>query len=177
MGRFQAGRAWPFHGRRSRGRGKAKRPYRITPLALEARFRGLAKWRRPRTADQSRYIYSEIIRAAGEESYRSMARRLGVAHSYCRKVARRYYGASIQRARGEGGRVPPRRVVQPDIAKALAIDGDLVAGPIRKAPAPWWITREWASRDEIWASILLTQEQKAQAVAEFERRECARRGI
>jgi len=67
----------------------------MSSLALEARQRGLAKWHRPRTADESRAIYIEIVRAAGQESYRSMARRLGVAHSYCRRVAIRYHGGEI----------------------------------------------------------------------------------
>jgi hypothetical protein len=36
------------------------------------------------------------------------------------------------------------------------------------------MVREWNTRDEIWGCILLTQEQKVQATAEFDRREYAR---
>lgn len=97
MSRFQARPAWPFHGRQRPGRGKARHPYRMSSLALEARLRGLAKWRRPRTTDESRHIYLDIVQRAGQESYRNMARRLGVAHSYCRKLAVRYYGGRVPR--------------------------------------------------------------------------------
>jgi len=36
------------------------------------------------------------------------------------------------------------------------------------------MVREWNTRDEIWACILLTQEQKLQAIAEYDRREYAK---
>ena len=39
---------------------------------------------------------------------------------------------------------------------------------------PWWLVHDWRSRDEIWGHILLTQEQKVQAAAEFDRREWQR---
>jgi hypothetical protein len=109
MARFQVGEAWPFHGRQRWTRGPGKGEYRMSDAAYQARLKGLAKWRRLRTPEQSRDLQIAIVRAAGQESYRSMGARLGVAYSYCRRVATRYYGGQVPVERRPLSVVSPER--------------------------------------------------------------------
>jgi hypothetical protein len=95
-----------------------------------------------------------------------MAKRLGLrSHAYCWRVAQRYRAGLMPRLpAAEPELLAFRDFVAGDTSSSAA-DG---AG--RLLPKPWWFTHGWESRDEIWSSILLTQEQKVQACAEYDRR-------
>jgi hypothetical protein len=95
----------------------------------------------------------------GARTYRAMAERLGLrSHAHCWRVARRYRNRQIP--------------MLPDDAQGLlALRDSLGLPPTQQQVLPWWMAREWRTREEIWGYILLTQEQKVQAVAEFDRRE------
>ena len=136
----------------------------MSHAAWQARVRNLGAWQRPRTYEQTRRIEIEIALATHRgESFRAIAKRLGLrSHAHCWRVARKY----------QAGRLSTLPRTEPEL---VAFRDSLFADSIpNRTAAPWWITREWESRDEIWACLLLTQEQKVQASAELDRRKYAR---
>jgi hypothetical protein len=160
--RFQKGIGCPCLLRRPRGPGRGE--YRMSRAAYQARVRNLDCWFRPRTYEETRRIEIEIALASHRrEPFRAVAKRLGLrSYAHCWRTARKY----------RAGRLPMLPLTEPEL---VAFHDSLYADSVPKSTAaPWWMTREWESRDEIWGCILLTQEQKAQASAELDRRKHAR---
>ena len=94
--RFQKGIGSPYS-RRPRGPGRGDPPYRMSQAAYRARLRSLGQWVRPRSYGETRRIELEIALAShGHESYRGIARRLGLrSHAYCWRVIHRYRTGQI----------------------------------------------------------------------------------
>lgn len=170
--RFQKGIGSPYP-RRPRGPGRGDPPYDMSREAYQARISSASKARaalaeqhdrRERTYEETRRLEQEIALASLRgETYRAMARRLGCSHVHCWRVARRY----------RTGQIPMLPHDEQGLV-ALRESLDKPPTPTRQVTAPWWMTREWGCRNEIWGCSLLTQEQKVQAAAEFDRREYAR---
>jgi len=151
-----------FGRRRPRGRGRGDPPYRLSRAAYQARLRNVSRVKRRRSYHETRRLELEIALGWHRgETYRALAKRLGLrSHAHCWRVARRYrLGLLRFLPRNEQGLVKLR---------------DSLYGEVPQRAAPWWMAHEWRSRDEIWGSIVLTQEQKTQATAEFDRREYAK---
>jgi len=148
-----------FGPRRPRGRGRGT--YRMSRAAYQARLRNLVCVERRRSYEQTRRLEVEVaVGTHRRESTRAMARRLKCSHVHCWRVARRY----------KHGQLP----LLPRDEQGLSRFCDSLQREVPAPAAPWWMVREWNTRDEIWGCILLTQEQKVQATAEFDRREYAR---
>jgi hypothetical protein len=94
---FQAGERWPFKGVQRPRRGPGRRAYHLSRRAYQARLKGLARWTRPRSYEQSQRIQVEIaLRTMRGESYRQMARKLGLrSHCYCYRTAKRFLSGAI----------------------------------------------------------------------------------
>jgi hypothetical protein len=143
-----------------RPRGKGRGTYRVSRRAYQARLRNLGHVARARSYSDTRRLEIEVALGTHRgESTRAMAKRVRCSHVHCWRVARRY----------RLGLLP----LLPRDLEALTKFRDSVCRETTQ-PVPWWLAREWRSRDEIWGCILLTQEQKKQASAEFERRDYAR---
>jgi hypothetical protein len=97
MSTFQSGCKWSFHGVQRPRRGPCKRAYHLSRRAYQARLKGLARWTRPRSYEQSQRIRVEIaLRTLRGESYRGIARNLGLrSHCYCRRIALRFLAGLI----------------------------------------------------------------------------------
>ncbi len=166
--RFQKGIGYPYP-RPPRGRGRGDPPYRMSRAAYQARLQNLVGVERKRTHAETRRIELEIALGTHRgETYRAMAKRLGCSHPYCWRVARRYRAGLIP--------VLPRDE-QELVALRDSLDHDpaterhaAAAVPAQFLKVPWAWTRQWRSQDEIWASMLLTQEQKTMLAAESDRR-------
>jgi hypothetical protein len=94
---FQAGERWPFKGVQRPRRGPGKGTYRMSRAAYLARMKGLARWTRLRSYEQSRRLELEIaLRTLRGESYRQIARKLGLrSHCYCYRTAKRFLSGAI----------------------------------------------------------------------------------
>jgi hypothetical protein len=167
--RFQKGVRFPSD-RRRRGRGRGA--YSMSREAYQARLRNASRARaalalrqgKPeRDYGETRRLELEIALARHRgEKYRAIARRLGLrSYAHCWRVARRYHAGQIPMFPG-------------DEQGLVAMRDSLDSTPTQQRAAPWWLAREWRSRDEIWGCTLLTQEQKVKASAELDRREYAR---
>ena len=130
---------------------------------LASRRRKLVGGKPPRTYVQMQRLAVEIALGTHRgESTRAMAERLGCSHVHCWRVARRY----------RNGLIP---MLPRDEQELVALRDSLDRPtPPQQQAIPWWLARQWRSREEIWGCILLTQEQKVQVSAEFDRREYAR---
>jgi hypothetical protein len=159
--KFQKGIGYPYP-RPPRGPGRGDPRYSMSRAAYQARLRNLVGVKRPRTNSETRLIELEVALGTHRgESYRAIARRLGIrSYAHCWRVARKYRNRQIP-------------MLPQDARGLLAMRASLASSPMQQQVLPWWMTREWSKRDEIWGCILFTQEQKAQAVAEFDRREYA----
>jgi hypothetical protein len=166
--RFQKGVR--FDWRRPRGRGRSA--YRMSRAACQARLRSAAHARealarrrgqQSRTYEETRRIELEIALATHRaEDYREMARHLGLrSYAYCWRVARNY----------RRGLIP---MLPRDERELVAVRDSLRNPSTLQRVVPWWMVREWRSHADIWGCILLTQEQKMQAAAEFDRRQYAK---
>jgi hypothetical protein len=149
-----------------RPRGVARKPYDVTLRVRQTRPLNAAKARislaqgqgKPeRTYLQSRELELEIVLGRLRlETYRQLARRLGCSHVHCWRVVRRHSrGLLPMLPKDEQGLIALREAIHAPVPRTV----------------PWWLAKQWASHDEIWDCILLTQEQKVQAAAEFDRRE------
>jgi len=68
----------------------------MSRAAYQARLRNLSGWIRPHTYEQTRRNELEIALATHRgENYRAMAKRLGLSHTYCWRVARKYRAGLI----------------------------------------------------------------------------------
>jgi hypothetical protein len=157
--RFQKGVGYPYP-RPPRGPGRGDPPYRMSRRAYQSRLRNLGGIARQRSYGETRRFELEIALGTHQgETYRAMAERLGLrSHAHCWRVARRYRNRQIP-------------MLPCDAQGLLALRDSLDLRPTKQQVLPWWMTAEWRTRDEIWGCILLTQEQKVQAVAEFDRKE------
>ena len=159
--RFQKGVGYPYP-RPPRGPGRGDPPYRMSRRAYQSRLRNLGRVERQRTYGETRRLELDIALATHRgETFRAMAERLHLrSHAHCWRVAHKYRTRQIP-------------MLPQDAQGLLALRDSLVSPPMQQQVLPWWMARKWRKRDEIWGCILLTQEQKAQAVAEFDRREYA----
>ena len=185
--RFQRGIHYPHP-----PRGPARKSYTMSEAALRQRRRNLKRTRirsDRETAIIKRLIWQACFNGGKRPSQRALARQLRVSPSYVWKVQRKALREGLDAVVAKGERVglddlaeaqrftEKVRADSPDILVALPA---MVVPPIvlpdsldltSRHAAPWWLTREWRSADEIWGCILLTQEQKVQASAELERKE------
>jgi len=158
---FQAGELWPFYGVQRRRRAPGKRAYHLSHRAYQQRLRAQLSWKRRRSYEESQRLIVEIVLGSlrGEPQIH-LARRLGVrSHGYCGSVARRY----------KEGRLPMLATDEQGLVAMLALMDGKPSSEVAKG-TPWWLAKEWADRDEIWACNLITFEQKRQALAEYDRR-------
>ena len=159
MGRFKKGVRFSCY-RPTRGPGRGD--YDMSRTAYQARLANLRGWERRHTYSETWRLKIEIALGTHRgESYRKMARRLGLrSHAHCWRVARNYRTGQIPMLpRDEQGLVEMRESLDKPATRQQAVQA-----------APWWMAREWRSRDEIWGCTLLTQEQKVQAAAELDRK-------
>jgi len=169
----------------------------MSEAALRQRRRNLKRTRirsDRETAIIKRLIWQACFDGGERPSQRAMARQLRVCPSYVWKVQRKALSDGLDALLANDVRVSlddlaeVRRFTEkvrgeaPDILApaptnvpraTIALSDPLDLHP--RGVAPWWLAREWQSADEIWGCILLTQEQKVQASAEFERKEYATR--
>jgi len=176
-------------------RGPARKRYRMSEAALRQRRRNLERTRirsDRETAIIKLLIWQACFDTAPRPSQCALARQLRVCPSYVWKVERKALREGQDVLLADSTRLTfddladARRFTQ----KVHAEEPDILAPVPPNAPhatialrvpllprkaVPWWLAREWQSTDEIWGCILLIQEQKVQASAEFERKEYATR--
>lgn len=185
MARFQKGVRFSHKRRR---RGPCRDRHNLSENALIARQENLRKWKRHRTHSLTiviRHLTYEAYWSDPRPGQRSSARRFRVSQPWISKL--------YKRARELGPEAARRRTTWEDFeheratwewlraehpnlfwwtARQVALFDETRRR--QRQAAEWWKQKQWVSRDEIWGCILLTQEQKVQASAEFDRREYAK---